>query len=328
MSLALRFLKRADVLAAGGNDFSRAIDDVRAALVLLRAGDAEMPAENSVRLGPPGAAQARAYALPARAGDAAGLKWTAHRPPADDGAPGIVSMTIVNDALTGRPIGIVESALLTAMRTAAVSALVLQRAAPTPPRRVALIGAGVQARTHLRMLGTLFPALERVSVWNRTPSRAQAMADAASAPWPVIVSADLAAALDGADAVITCTNAPSPILGPGAMAPNRIVLQIGYHEVSFDAIDRADAVLVDLWGEFRLTSAKSLFQMHRAGRFDAARVAADLAAIVLDGWRPRPGACVYFSSFGLNIFDLALAARVLSEAAARGIGTILPLLPT
>ena len=66
--------------------------------------------------------------------------------------------------------------------------------------------------------------------------------------------------------------------------------------------------------------------MHRAGRFDAARVTADLAHVVLDGWRPAPDAAVYFSSFGLNLFDIALAARVLRVAEARGIGTAWPVL--
>jgi len=328
--VAVRFLGREDVLAAGGGDLRAAIDDVRAALALLRAGDAEMPAETSVRLGPSGISQARAYALPARLGGelaAAGLKWTAHRPPADDGAPAILSMTIINDAISGQPVGIVESALLTAMRTAAVSALVLDRAASTALRRVALLGAGVQARTHLRMLAELFPQLASVKVWNRTRAHAERMVAAAGphAPWALTVAPDIAAALDGADAVITCTNAAAPLLAADAMTPGRIVLQIGYHEVSFDAIDRADAVLVDLWGDFRMTSAKSLFQMHRAGRFAARRIAADLAGIVLDGWHPPSGASVYFSSFGLNLFDIALAARVLRVAAAKGIGTMLNL---
>ena len=103
-------------------------------------------------------------------------------------------------------------------------------------------------------------------------------------------------------------------------------VQVGYHEVSFNAIDRADAVLVDLWGEFCRTSAKSLFQMYRAGRFDAARVVADLAQIVLDGWRPASKARIYFSSFGLNLFDVALATRVLRRADATGVGRMLTLL--
>jgi ornithine cyclodeaminase len=83
--IAVRFLGRDEVLAAGGGDMRAAIDDVRTALALLRAGDADMPAETSVRLGAAGASQARAYALPARLGGevaTAGLKWTAHRAPA------------------------------------------------------------------------------------------------------------------------------------------------------------------------------------------------------------------------------------------------------
>ncbi len=146
-------------------------------------------------------------------------------------------------------------------------------------------------------------------------------------PWPVKVAANPEAALDGSDCVLTCTNATNPILGAGAVRSGRTVLQIGYHEVTFDAIDQADTVVVDLWGEFRMTSAKSLFRMHRAGRFDAARVEADLAALALDEWRPTPEAAVYFSSFGLSIFDIALAARVLREAEARGIGVVHEMVP-
>lgn len=307
----LLWLDRHDVLAAGGADIHAAIDDIRAALAALRAGDAEMPSEISVRLGGPNETQSRAYALPARVGPYAGVKWTAHRP------AGTVSMTIVSDAATGWPLGVVESALLTAARTAAVSALVLQVRSPC---RVALLGAGTQARTHLHMLAALFPTLEHLTLWNRTKVRAEALLAEASLPFPCSVASTLDVALADADAVLSCTNAPEPFLPPDVVRPGRTVLQIGYHEVPFDAVDRADAVLVDLWGEFRLTSAKSLFQMHRAGRFDAARVTADLAALALDGWRPKPDAAVYFSSFGLNLFDVALAARVLHQAAAVGIG--------
>ncbi len=322
-ALPLRFLSRADVIAAGGGDFAAAMADVRATLAQMRAGAADMHPENAVRLGGPGATQSKAYALPARVGDVAGVKWTAHRPPMADGLPAALSLTLVNDAISGVPIGMVESALLTAMRTAAVSALVLQ-CAGLKLRRIAVLGAGVQARTHLRMLAALFPALESVVVWNRDFARGQAMA-APAAPWPVTCAVELDAALKEADAVITCTNAAEPFLGPSVMRPGRLVMQIGYHEVSFEAIDAADAVLVDLWGEFRLTSAKSLFQMHRAGRFPAERVGADLAGLVLDGWRPPAQASMYFSSFGLNLFDIALATRVLRQATQSNIGTVLSL---
>jgi ornithine cyclodeaminase len=323
----LLFLSRADVIATGGADIVAAMGDVAAALASVRSGTAEMPPETSVRLGDAGTGQARAYALSARTETAAGVKWTAHRPSARDGAPSTLSMTLVNDALTGQPRGLVESGLLTAVRTAAVSALVLRRAAPCTLRSVTLLGAGSQARTHLRMLAAVLPGLESVTVWNRTSSGGDAMVAEARphAPWPLHCVPDLAAALANADAVITCTNAAAPFLGAEVMRPGRLLMQIGYHEVSFDAIDRADAVIVDQWGEFRLTSAKTLFQMHRAGRFPATRVSADLADVVLGGWAPAAGEAVYFSSFGLNVFDIALADRVLDRAQRDGIGTQLSL---
>jgi ornithine cyclodeaminase len=147
-----------------------------------------------------------------------------------------------------------------------------------------------------------------------------------ASPWPVVRCDDLRDAVEGSDAVIACTAAASPILDAWAVRPGRIILQVGYDEASFAAIDASTAVVVDLWGEFWRASAKSLFRMTRAGRFDAGRVSADLAAAVDGGWRPRPDDAVYFNSFGLNVFDVALATRVLREAASRDLGRMVPLL--
>jgi ornithine cyclodeaminase len=197
--------------------------------------------------------------------------------------------------------------------------------APTAPRQVALLGAGTQAQAHLAMLAALFPGLAALHVWNRTPERRDAML-AQDLPWPVVRAATIADAVADSDAVIACTAATSPILDAWAVRPGRIILQVGYDEASFAAIDASSAVVVDLWGEFWRASAKSLFRMARAGRFDAARVGADLAEAVHGGWRPRPGDAVYFNSFGLNVFDVALATRVLRTAAARDLGRMVPLL--
>lgn len=324
MTDALRFLGRADVVAAGGGDVARAVEDVTAVLALMRAGAAAMAPEAVLPTGPD--PRDAAYALPARVGGpyaAVGVKWTIHRHGA--AGAGIRSLTLVNDAATGAPRAIVESALLTATRTAAVSALALRHLATAPLRRVALLGAGAQARAHLAMLG-LFPALDGIAVWNRTRAHAETMlAGRPAGGPPAWLAGTVDEAVADADAVLACTAAPAPLIDASMVRPGRLILQIGYHEAGFDAIDAADAVVVDLWGAFRLTSAKSLFQMHRAGRFPAERVAADLAAVVLDGWRPPGGAAVYFSSFGLNVFDVALAARVAAEAARLGRGTPLAL---
>ncbi|EOW6515521.1 ornithine cyclodeaminase [Cronobacter dublinensis] len=321
----MRFLSGPQVASLGGLDPHAALRDVTDTVRLIAAGDAIMPAETHVPLDtPPG----KVYALPARVGgrfNATGVKWTAHRPQPQDGLPMALTVTLINRADSGLPVGLVESGGLTAVRTAAVSALALRHAAPRPVKRVLLLGAGVQARAHLAMLSAQFPSLEALGLWNRTAERLDALSaaalpfacerychpdDAQAQPW---------------DAVITCTGAQQPFLGPDWFTPGRLVMQIGYHEVSFAAIKRATQVVVDAWGEFRHTSAKSLFQMYRADEFPDDGWAADLTALVSGRWRPAPDDCVYFSSFGLNVFDIALAARVLQAAERDEVGTPLAL---
>lgn len=197
------------------------------------------------------------------------------------GGQAITSRTIIDDLATGAPMGIADSAMLTRVRTAALSGAVTHALKPGV-RRLAILGSGAQAAMHLKMALALFPDLEQVHHWTRSGQALCGSETCKITSHPTAQAASLAA-----EVTFCCTSACAPILGPDVMQPGALILQIGFHEVSFDAIDRADAVTCDLWGEFAQTSAKSLFQMHRAGRFPQARVAADAPAILLDGWRPR-----------------------------------------
>ena len=326
--ISLRHLSRADVLALGGGDFALALADVRETTRLLRLGEAAMVAECVLPVGTD--PREKAYGLPASVGgryDAAGLKWAMHRAAPGAGLPSITSTTLVNRLSDGRPIGLVESALLTRMRTAAVSAIAMEMLPTDRIRTVSILGAGAQAKAHAEMVRTLFPTVAAIRLWNRTPElRDVLLAELPQADGPpVVAAATLLDAIADADVVLCCTAAPTPLLGREVVRPGRLVVQAGFNEIGFGAIDGFDAVTVDLWGGFAEKSAKSLFQMYRAGRFEPARVAADLATIVVDGWRPDDGASVFFSSFGLNVFDIALAARVLAQAEADDIGTVVPL---
>ncbi|QCP59598.1 ornithine cyclodeaminase [Pantoea sp. SO10] len=316
MEALLRVLDEATVAQLGGGDIALALEDVKAVIQLMRLGEAQMPAENHIDLGTP---LGKAYALPARVGgsyNAAGVKWTAHRPQRPDALPAALALTLINDAQSGIPRGLLASGALTAARTAAVSALALQLAAPRPVKRVLLLGAGLHAQAHLRMLLQLFPQLEQIGVWNRSPFKLSALRE-------VQIETDLSLALaQPYDAVLTCTSADQPIVDAAAVRPGRIIVQVGYHEVSFAAIKASSKVVVDAWGDFSQRSAKSLFQMFRAGEFAEQDVAADLTALLLDHWRPQPDDSVYFSSFGLNVFDIALAARVLQAAEHDELGSL------
>ncbi len=322
----IRHLSRKDTIEAGALDWQAAVTDVEATLRLLRGGEAGMVAESVMPLGAD--PRNKAYGLPAFVGgtyDAAGLKWTVHRAEPIGDLPSISSTTVINRLSDGAPLGSVESALLTRMRTAAVSAAAIKALKPNGIRSVALLGAGAHAQTHLDMLRALFADLEAIHLWNRTRSNLEPLLkQAANGPTRVSPHADWRDATADADVVICCTSSPQPFLDRSAVRPGRLIMQIGFHEVMFETIAATDLVTVDLWGDFANKSAKSLFQMYRAGEFSSGQVAADLPALLLDKWCPPPEASLYFSSFGLNVFDIAFAARVLRQANALNIGILLP----
>ena len=316
MNGMLRVLDEKAVSALGGADIALAMEDVEEVVRLMRLGEARMPAENAIDLATP---LGKAYALPACVGgrfNAAGVKWTAHRPSRPDALPAALAVTLINDAQNGVPRALLASGALTAARTAAVSALALKLAAPQPVKQVLVLGYGTHAQSHLRMLKQVFPDLVETGVWNRSP-------DTLPEDSSVTCETDLNAALAKPyDAILSCTSADQPLIDEAAVRPGRIILQVGYHEVSFAAIRACSKVVVDAWGDFAERSAKSLFRMYREGLFHPHEVNADLCALLLDGWRAAPEDCVYFSSFGLNVFDIALAARVLQAAERTGTGTV------
>lgn len=322
----IRHLSRKDAIEAGALDWAASVEDIKATIRLLRSGEAGMVAESVMPLGAD--PRNKAYGLPAFVGgayDAAGLKWTVHRAEPIGDLPSISSTTTINRLSDGAPVGSVESALLTRMRTAAVSAAAIKALKPDSIRSVALLGAGAHAQTHLDMLLALFPGLDAIHLWNRTQSNLDPLTEQAGhGSTRILAHSDWRDALIDADVVICCTSSPQPFLDGSAVRPGRLIMQIGFHEVMFETIAATDLITVDLWGDFAEKSAKSLFQMYRAGEFSPEQVAADLPTLLLDGWQPPADASLYFSSFGLNVFDIAFAARTLARANELNIGTLLP----
>ncbi|AQS86676.1 MULTISPECIES: hypothetical protein [Acetobacteraceae] len=309
------------VSALGGHDILRAIDDVRRTTALFAAGDAGMDAENSVPLAPEAGPHARAYALPAWVGgdyQAAGVKWTAHRQirPTEEGAS--VSMTLVNDRRSGALLGAVESDGLTHARTAAVSGVAVGAFRPAGVRHALVIGGGANAHAHVDMASVALPGLQTLAVWSRDPAQAQTLRATHADDPRLHVATSLDDAIGAADTVFCCTSSVEPFIMQRHVRPGLTFVQAGHHEVEFDAITQFDHITGDRWGSFAERSGKSLFRLYRAGGFPRACLDADLTDAVSNAWQAPPQDSLYFSSFGLNIFDIALAARVLKDAIAGG----------
>ena len=241
-----------------------------------------------------------------------------------------LGFVLLFEAQAGRPLALLDAAAITAIRTAAVSAVATRALANPDAGDLALLGAGAQARTHLEAMQAVRP-LRRVRVWSRTPENARRFAAAESARRgvPVEAVATPEQALAGADLVCTVSAAREPILAGERLAPGCHVNAVGActpnaRELDGAAIRRA-RVFVDrresAWHE-----AGDLILPLRAGEVDESCVAGELGELLLGTvvGRRSPGEVTLFESLGLGVEDAAAGRHVYLEALAAGRGARLP----
>jgi ornithine cyclodeaminase/alanine dehydrogenase-like protein (mu-crystallin family) len=322
----LRYLSAADVLTAmpGVEDRLRLAETTMLALV----DDAQLPPKIGVH---PSPTDSFAHAMPAwmrgAAADASedllGIKWVVGFPHnAERQLPAITATTIINDAVTGLPLGILDAGGITALRTAAVSGVAISRWGPAEPGPVAIIGAGVQARSHLPVVAHLLPRVA-VTICDRDPARAEALATEVAAGdhgriGEVDVTTNPVAAVEGAALVLTLVS----------FGPDRQAVPAGAF--------RQDATLVavdyDMCVPASVARDAALFLTDDRGQFLANRTAVQFAGYPEPGammgeaiaaGTPRPEGRVLVTHLGVGLADVVFGDAVLKLAAAQGIGTIL-----
>jgi ornithine cyclodeaminase len=232
------------------------------------------------------------------------------------GLPRIQAAVLVIDPATGRSEAFLEGAALTAIRTAAASGAATDLLARCDSRRLAIFGAGAQARAHLEAMCTVRP-IEEVRISSRTPEKIAALiSEFSGRPW---ISARLVAAVSpheallGADIVCATTTSKVPIFDDGDLPAGAHINAVGSYtrdacEIPAETVQRA-LVVVDsrdaAWQE-----AGDLIQPFEAGLIGRDHVHADLGELVLGR---RPGRTddrqiTFFKSVGLAVQD-AVAAR-------------------
>jgi ornithine cyclodeaminase/alanine dehydrogenase-like protein (mu-crystallin family) len=300
-------------------------------IALAEPGAAQLPPKIAVHPRPDGSF---AHAMPAhlrgRAGpetDLLGIKWIAgFGNNSELGLPVLHGLVIVNDAATGVPMAILDAGPITAQRTAAVSGVAIRHYAPVVEDRgirAALIGAGVQGRSHLPVLGRVLPGVA-LSVFDRHPERAEALAGAARHVPGIGQARETTTArqaVDGADVVVTAASFAPPearqIMTSDWLLPWTLVVPVDY--ATFCAADvarDADLFLVDHREQFLAN--------RDAGLFDGYPEPTAMLGEAILARTPRPGGRVVVSHLGVGLADLVFAAAILETATERGLGTELP----
>ena len=324
----LRYLGPADVAAALPALPAR-LDLARRTMVALVA-DAELPPKIAVH---PRAAGSAAHAMPAflrgadsdGSDDLLGIKWVTIFPGNVAAAlPAIQALVLLSDARTGVPLAVMDGNGITAHRTAGVSGVAIERWF-TPPdgraARVAIVGAGAQARSHVPVVAHLVPGAHLV-IADRDQGRADDMADEARRSGrfeTVSATTDPATAADGGDLVLTMVSfGPEHQAVPAAaFASSSLIVAVDYDMCVPAVLARERRFVVDDRPQFLATRTDAVF----AGYPDPD---ATLGQTILADARPAAGERVLVTHLGVGLADVVFADAILRTAAERGLGTILP----
>lgn len=239
-----------------------------------------------------------------------------------DAHQGVVTLF---DGITGQPTAILDASAITAIRTAAVTALATRTLAREDAGTLAIVGAGVQAAAHIE---ALLPVREFDAVRVYAPTADHVRSVIANAParadTEISAAASAEEAVRGADVVVLVTSSREPVLRREWLAPGAHVNAVGASTPATRELDVETVAAAALFADSR----ESL--RHEAGEYRLAleqgaisgeeHVRAELGEVLagLQPGRAGDGELTLFRSLGLAVEDLA-AAEV-AVAVARGLG--------
>ena len=233
------------------------------------------------------------------------------------------------DPETGEPIALIDGTAITALRTAAGSALSTRLLAREDAGVLALVGTGVQARAHARAV-PLVRGFGELRVAGRNRAKAERLAEELrDAGLPARAAASYEDAIRGADVVCATTHAQEPVVRREWLAPGTHVTSVGYNPVGRE-LDDATVVDALVVVESRKTAlaptpagANDLIQPIRDGLIGEAHIHAEIGELVT-GARPGRTArdqITLYKSVGVAVQDAAAAALAIARARKRGAGT-------
>ncbi len=308
-------------------DMSAAFDAVEKACLAYSSGLTDTPVRGALRI--PGM-PAETLIMPSSDRRRLGLKlWYALEEPIGNIPRSSALITLLDPDL-GEEI-VLDGAVLTDLRTGAMTGIAARLIAPEGARTVAIIGSGIQARTQALALVHALPGLTRIVVHSRNSARLEDFASrldaelAASHPGRtfVVAACDSAErACVGADVVVTATTSATPVLRDEWLGADVLVCGVGSHavgeaEIPVETVARARNVVVDTV-RGAVDGAGDILAAIEAGLLERSAVR-ELGELLVGSVRPPRGLSV-FKSTGFGALDVFAARAASAAAVAAGFG--------
>lgn len=310
---------------------SELIAAMEAALARFSAGEVLQPVRTVLTVGPTRAYFGLMPAYVERLGCMGAKLVTVFNENHQRGLPSHLATILLLDPDTGGLLAVMDGRYITEARTAAVSAVSARYLARPDAETLAIIGSGVQARSHLEAFAEV-RTLREVRVWSpRAQSRDQFVSDmhrhvggrlrACSSP---------AEATHGADLVVLVTASPSPVVEDASIEAGAHVVSVGACRPDQREMPPALVARARLFVDSRaaaVVESGDIVQGIREGRFETTHIAGEIGELVLGrvGGRTSHEEVTVFKSLGMAVEDVVAADLVFRRAVEQGAGTTLTL---
>jgi ornithine cyclodeaminase/alanine dehydrogenase-like protein (mu-crystallin family) len=226
----------------------------------------------------------------------------------------------------GQLLAIIDASEITAIRTAGVSGVATRLLAHEDAHNLAILGSGVQARTHLAAM-LQARNIRRIRIWSRNLEHAQHFAEREARRYEVNIQAagTVEEAVDGAEIICTTTSAPEPILKGEWIAPGTHINAIGSSVPFTRELDTAAIVKARLFVDRRestLNEAGDFLFPKKEGAITDDHILGEIGDVLLGKIEGRltHHEITVFKSLGLAVEDLAAANHVYKKAVEAGLG--------
>jgi ornithine cyclodeaminase len=257
------------------------------------------------------------------------------------GLPRASGLTMLYDNVSTRITCVMEAAHLSSLRTASVTGLAVDLLGIESIKTVAIIGAGVLARAHLKLLVQRLPELHRILLFDLERERAEELSrkiqSARTHELDITITSTAEEAIRQAQLIVPVTTVTAGYIRFDWLQPGALLSNVSLDDPCPEVVFKADKVIIDDWKLVKADQRRLIGRMYREGKVvgpDSPRlesrngtrqIDAELGEVVLGtrASREREDEIILFNPFGLAIEDVALAAVVYRVARESGVGTFL-----
>jgi len=262
-----------------------------------------------------------------------GVKWVSVFPenPVKYGCNNVSAVIVLSEINKGYPIAIIEGAMCSNLRTAAISAVAAKHLAPSKVETIGFIGSGEQAKTHFMVIKSLFKTIKTCKVSSRRASSEEAFIKELSAFFPDVsfeaCNSNYEKATENADIIVTAISSQTPILKAEWIKKGCLYCHVGGFEDEFNVPLKADKIVCDCWESVKHRS-QTLSRLYKMDKLTDDDIYADIDEIVLRKivGRENDNEFIYFNTVGLSYVDVALAYKMYLIAKQKGQGVDFPLI--